>query len=44
MSKRKSKPSFFIDGWKLKIENGYIKIPKCSKIKLYEKIKNILGK
>lgn len=36
-SKRKSKPSFFIDGWKLKIENGYIKIPKCSKIKLYEK-------
>ena len=36
-SKRKSKPSFFIDGWKLKIENGYIKIPKCTKMKLYEK-------
>lgn len=36
-SKRKSKPSFFIDGWKLKIENGYVKIPKCTKIKLYEK-------
>lgn len=36
-SKRKSKTSFFIDGWKLKIENGYVKIPKCRKIKLYEK-------
>lgn len=36
-SKKRTKPSFYIDGWKLKIENGYIKIPKCSKIKLYEK-------
>ena len=31
------KPSFYVDGWKLKIENGYVKIPLCTKIKLYEK-------
>ena len=36
-SKKFSKPSFYVDGWKLKIENGYVKIPFCSKIKLYEK-------
>ena len=36
-SKKHSRPSFFTDGWKLKIQNGYIKIPKCTKIKLYEK-------
>ena len=36
-SARLTKPSFYIDGWKLKIENGYIKIPYCTKIKLYEK-------
>jgi putative transposase len=36
-SKKRTKPSFFIDGWKLKIENGYIKFPHCTKIKLYEK-------
>ena len=36
-SKKFSKPSFFIDGWKLKIQNGYVKIPFCTKIKLYEK-------
>lgn len=32
-----TKPSFYVDGWKLKIENGYVKIPLCTKIKLYEK-------
>ena len=26
-----------MDGWKLKIQDGYIKIPNCTKIKLYEK-------
>lgn len=36
-SKRLSKPSFYVDGLKLKIQNGYIKIPKLSKISLYEK-------
>ena len=36
-SARFSKPSFYVDGWKLKIENGYIKFPYCTKIKLYEK-------
>ena len=36
-SKKLSKPSFYVDGWKLKIENGYVKIPFCTKIKLYEK-------
>lgn len=36
-SKKFSKPSFYVDGWKLKIENGYAKIPFCTKIKLYEK-------
>lgn len=32
-----TKPSFYTDGWKLKVENGYIKIPFCTKIKLCEK-------
>ena len=36
-SKKHTKPSFYIDCMKLKISNGYIKIPKCNKIKLYEK-------
>lgn len=36
-SKKFSKPSFYVDGWKLKIEDGYAKIPFCTKIKLYEK-------
>ena len=36
-SAKLTKPSFYVDGWKLKIENGYIKIPLCTKIKLYEK-------
>lgn len=36
-SKKFSNPSFYVDGWKLKIENGYAKIPLCTKIKLYEK-------
>ena len=36
-SKKFSKPSFYADGWKLKIESGYSKIPFCTKIKLYEK-------
>ena len=36
-SKKFTKPSFYVDGYKLKIENGYIKIPYCTKIKLYEK-------
>lgn len=36
-SKKFTKPSFYVDGWKLKIKNGYIKIPFCTKIKLYEK-------
>lgn len=36
-SKKHTKPSFYVDCMKLKINNGYIKIPKCNKIKLYEK-------
>lgn len=36
-SKKFTKPSFYVDGYKLKIEKGYIKIPYCTKIKLYEK-------
>lgn len=36
-SKRLSKSSFYVDGLKLKIQNGYVKIPKLSKISLYEK-------
>lgn len=36
-SAKLTKPSFYVDGWKLKIENGFIKIPFCTKIKLYEK-------
>lgn len=36
-SAKLTKPSFYVDGWKLKIENGYVKIPLCTKIKLYEK-------
>ena len=36
-SAKLTKPSFYTDGWKLKVENGYIKIPFCTKIKLYEK-------
>ena len=36
-SRKFSKPSFYADGYKMKIINGYVKIPYCSKIKLYEK-------
>lgn len=36
-SAKHSRPSFYIDGWKLSIKNGYIKFPKCTKIRLYEK-------
>ena len=36
-SRKFTKPSFYIDGWKLKIKDGYLKIPHCTKIKLYEK-------
>ena len=36
-SAKLTKPSFYIDGIKLKIQNGYAKIPYCTKIKLYEK-------
>lgn len=36
-SKKHSKPSFYVDGWKLKIFNSYVKIPNCTRIKLYEK-------
>lgn len=36
-SKKYTKPSFYVDGFKLKIQDGYIKIPRCTKIKLYEK-------
>lgn len=36
-SKRNTAPSFYVDGVKLKIQNGYAKIPYCTKIKLYEK-------
>ena len=36
-SKKNSKQSFYVDGFKLKVQDGYIKIPYCTKIKLYEK-------
>lgn len=36
-SKKFTKPSFYVDGLKLKIQDGYVKVPKLSKIKLYEK-------
>ena len=36
-SKRNSATSFYVDGFKLKIQNGIIKIPYCTKITLYEK-------
>lgn len=36
-SEKSTKPSFYTDGWRLKVENGYIKIPFCTKIRLYEK-------
>ena len=36
-SAKLTKPSFYVDGWKSKIENGCVKIPLCTKIKLYEK-------
>lgn len=36
-SAKLTKPSFYVDGVKLKIQNGYAKIPYCTKIKLYEK-------
>ena len=36
-SAKLTKPSFYTDGWRLKVENGYIKILFCTKIKLYEK-------
>lgn len=32
-----SKYSFYVDGLQLKVVNNFIKIPKCTKIKLYEK-------
>ena len=35
-SAKLTKPSFYTDGWKLKVKNGYIKIPFCTKIRLYE--------
>lgn len=35
-SKKHTKPSFYVDCMKIKINNGYLKIPKCTKIKLYE--------
>ena len=31
-SKKHTKPSFYVDGWRLKIKNGYIKIPNCKPI------------
>lgn len=36
-SKKCTKPAFYVDGFKLKIQDGYVKIPYCTKIKLYEK-------
>ena len=36
-SKRNSATSFYVDGFKLKIQDGEVKIPYCTKIKLYEK-------
>ena len=36
-SRKFSKPSFYVDGLKLKIQDDYIKIPKLNKIKLYER-------
>ena len=36
-SKKRTKPSFYVDGYRIKVQNGYIKIPNCTKIKLYEK-------
>lgn len=36
-SKKHNKPSFYVDGWRLKIFNSYVKIPNCTRIKLYEK-------
>lgn len=36
-SKKHNKPSFYVDGWKLKIFNSYVKIPNCTRVKLYEK-------
>ena len=36
-SKKSAKQSFYVDGLKLKVKNGYVKIPYCTKIKLYEK-------
>lgn len=36
-SSKYTRPSFYVDGGKLKVIDGYIKIPFCTKIKLYEK-------
>ena len=36
-SKKHTKPSFYVDGFKIKVQDGYIKLPYCTKIKLYEK-------
>ena len=36
-SKKHTKPTFYVDGHRLKVQNGYINIPNCTKIKLYEK-------
>lgn len=36
-SKRNSTTSFYVDGFKLNIQDGRVKIPYCTKIKLYEK-------
>ena len=36
-SKKNSATSFYVDGFKLKVQDGKVKIPYCTKIKLYEK-------
>ena len=36
-SKKNSAISFYVDGFKLKVQDGKVKIPYCTKIKLYEK-------
>lgn len=36
-SRKHTKPAFYTDGFKVKIQDGYIKMSHCTKIKLYEK-------
>ena len=36
-SKKNSTTSFYVDGFKLQVQDGKVKIPYCTKIKLYEK-------